>query len=456
MRIWVRPGATIGGEAAVPGDKSIAHRWLILAACADGTSELADLPPSLDVVSTARCLATLVPGPRAELERWTERIRGPAEADGFTTNKAHPRGRPPSLRIRGTGWAALEGPGRPLDCGNSGTCLRLLAGVVSGSPFETVLTGDASLRRRPMERIARPLREMGADVRTTGGHPPVAVRGGALRGIEHRPEVPSAQVKGAVLLAGLRANGVTSVIEPAPTRDHTERALTELGAPVAVEGGRLSVSAFQAPGFSASVPGDVSSAAFLAAAAAVTGGHVVVANVGLNPTRTRFLEVLRRFGVRVDARPGGTELGEPVGELSVEPATELRGTLVAAEEVPLVIDEIPALAAIAAHAVGATRFERVAELRVKESDRLEGTARAIAGLGGRAEVEGEDLLIGGGGLEGGSATASLDHRMAMALVVAALGSRGPSRIDGIESAEVSFPGFVEVLSSLGARIEVEG
>src|ERR671934_1261783 len=313
MEVSVRPGARIGGEAVVPGDKSIAHRWLILAACGDGTSELGEVPPSLDVASTARCLATLAPEARAELERWAEGARGRGKADGFTTNNAHPRRRAPALKVRGGGWASLEGSRHPLDCGNSGTSLRLLAGIASGSTFETVLTGDESLRRRPMERIARPLRQMGAEVRTTDGRPPVVVRGGSLHGIEHRTAVPSAQVKGSVLLAGLRAEGLTTVIEPTDTRDHTERALAELGGPVTVEPNRVSVRAFQPPAFAAEVPGDVSSAA-----------------------------------------------------------------------------------------------------------------------------------------------ADLDHRMAMALAVAALGARGPSRIDGIESAEVSFPGFLGVLSRLGARIEVEG
>src|SRR5919204_94601 len=392
MEVSVRPGARIGGEAVVPGDKSIAHRWLILAACGDGTSELGEVPPSLDVASTARCLAALAPEARAELERWAEGARGWGKADGFTANNAHPRRRAPALKVRGGGWASLEGSRHPLDCGNSGTSLRLLAGIACGSTFETVLTGDESLRRRPMERIARPLRHMGAEV----------------------------------------------------------------GGPVTVEPNRVSVRAFQPPAFAAAVPGDVSSAAFLVSAAAITGGELLVKDVGLNPSRTRFLDVLRRFGVRVEGRPRGSELGEPVGELFVRAAAALRGTLVPAEEVPLVIDEIPALAAIASHAEGETRFEGAAELRVKESDRLQGTARAIRGLGGHAEVHGEDLVIGGGGLEGGSATADLDHRMAMALAVAALGARGPSRIDGIESAEVSFPGFLEGLSRLGARIEVEG
>ncbi len=235
-----------------------------------------------------------------------------------------------------------------------------------------------------MERVAEPLRRMGAHVRTEGGHAPVVIRGAPLRGIEHTSEVPSAQVKSAVLLAGLSAEGETTVFEPAMTRDHTERALRHLGAPITVSPGRVSVRAFQHGGFGAKVPGDISSAAFLVAAAALTGQALVVEGVGLNPSRTRYLEVLERMGVRVHLEELEVELGEPVGRLEVEPCDGLIGVAVEGDELPLLIDEVPVLGMLAAHAVGESRFAGAGELREKESDRLHGLVEAIRDLGGSA------------------------------------------------------------------------
>jgi 3-phosphoshikimate 1-carboxyvinyltransferase len=356
--------------------------------------------------------------------------------------------------LEGHGRAALHPPKDALDCSNSGTTMRLLAGLLAAAPFESVLRGDASLTARPMERVADPLRAMGADVRTTAGHAPVVVRGGPLRGIEHRTALPSAQVKGAVLLAGLAAEGSTTLREHVPTRDHTERALAALGAPVEFEPGMATVRAFEHEGFAAAAPGDVSSAAFLVAAAVLTGRALAIEGVGLNPTRTRFVRVLERMGASLGSRIERTELGEPVGTLEVEPGPRLAGTTIDADELPLVIDEVPVLAVMAAHASGQTRFEGAAELRVKESDRLGGLVEAIRALGGEADLEGDDLVVGGDGLAGGEAEARGDHRMAMALAVAGLAARGPVAVDGIEAAEVSFPGFEEILMALGARIEV--
>ncbi|HEU5224969.1 MAG TPA: 3-phosphoshikimate 1-carboxyvinyltransferase [Actinomycetota bacterium] len=453
VRAIVHPGAFDGGVASVPGDKSIAHRWLILAVTGVGQSELRGLPEALDVRATASCLARIV-GEKARdaLDGWTSGPRPQADRDRSTANDPRPRGR--DIVLGGHGRASLHPSDAPLDCSNSGTTMRLLAGVLASSPFETVLQGDASLTARPMERVAEPLRAMGADVRSTDGHPPVVVRGGPLRGIDHRMPVPSAQVKSAVLLAGLAAEGPTTVREPAPTRDHTERALAALGAPIVFEPGLAAIRAFEHGGFAATVPGDVSSAAFLAAAAVLTGRAVTIERVGLNPTRTRFVRVLERMGASLGSRVEGEELGEPVGTLDVEQGARLTETTIGVEELPLVIDEVPVLAMVAAHATGETRFEGGAELRVKESDRLGGLAEAIRALGGAAELEGDDLVIGGGGLAGGEADARGDHRMAMALAVAALAARGPVAVDGIEAAEVSFPGFDRLLVALGARIEV--
>jgi 3-phosphoshikimate 1-carboxyvinyltransferase len=331
--------------------------------------------------------------------------------------------------------------------------MRLVSGILAGSPFEARLTGDASLSTRPMERVAEPLRAMGARIETTAGHAPILVRGGALQGIRHVPAVPSAQVKGAVLLAGLAAEGETSVDEPAPTRDHTERALRHLGAPVGGQGHRIAVRRFQHPGFSATVPGDLSSAAFLVAAAAMTGRPLTIREVGLNPSRTFLLEALRRMGVRTRVEVERSELGEPVGTLEVEACPGIVGTTVTEEELPLLIDEVPALAMLAAHGNGDTWFLGAGELRVKEIDRLSGVVDAIRALGGGAGVEGDDLVVAGGGLPGGRASAGGDHRMAMALVVAGLGAYGPVTVEGVEAADVSFPGFVEALMALGALIE---
>jgi 3-phosphoshikimate 1-carboxyvinyltransferase len=452
MRITVQPGRTVGGEARVPGDKSVAHRWLILAATANGRSELRGLPTALDVASTARVLAAMAPdGARAALELVSTRSAAAAEAHGSTTNDPEPRAA--SITLEGRGRAELQGPKDDLDCGNSGTTMRLVSGVLASCPFEARLIGDDSLSARPMDRVAEPLREMGAMVETTDGRPPVTVHGGPLVGIRHATPVPSAQVKGAVLLAALDAEGETTVVEPAATRDHTERALEHLGAPVHSEGLAVTVSRFQHPGFSGSVPGDVSSAAFLIAAAAVTGGTLRIDDVGLNPSRTHLFSILERMGVRLRADVERHELGEPVGSIAVEAAGRSSGTEVPGDELPLVIDEVPVLAMLAATAEGESRFGGGAELRVKESDRLAAIEQAIRSLGGAARIEGDDLVVAGGGLRGGTASSGGDHRLAMAIAAGGLGARGPVTVDGIEAADVSFPGFVRTLSALGARLE---
>ena len=321
-------------------------------------------------------------------------------------------------------------------------------------PFETVLTGDASLATRPMERVAAPLRAMGADVATRDGHPPMTIQGGELHGIRFEPEVPSAQVKGAVLLAALEADGATTVAESVPTRDHTERALGALGAPVrATEAGIVLAGHFRHEGFRGNVPGDPSSAAFLLGAAALTGGEISLTGVGLNPSRLAFLNVFERMGVEVDVEVEGSVLGEPVGTMHLASRGSVRPVHVGAGEVPLVIDEVPILAALAAHADGPSRFVGASELRLKESDRLSVLADGIRSLGGRADEDRDDLVIGGGGLAGGSARSAGDHRIVMALTVAATAAEASSEIDGAESAAVSFPGFFGLVRSLGADVE---
>jgi 3-phosphoshikimate 1-carboxyvinyltransferase len=333
--------------------------------------------------------------------------------------------------------------------------MRLLAGLLAGAPFRSVLTGDDSLSRRPMDRVAAPLRAMGAAVETADGHPPITVVGGALHGISHELPVASASVKGAVLFAAAAASGPTAVRSPAATRDHTERAFAALGAPVRFDGVLVELrSGFEHEGFAASVPGDVSSAAFLVAAAALTGSALTITDLGLNPSRLTFLRVMERMGVSTDATIEREELGEPVGRLYVAASDGIRPTDVTPDELPLVIDEVPVLALLAAHAPGDTWFLGAGELRVKESDRLRALAQGIRALGGHAADEGNDLVVAGGGLRGGTAEAEGDHRMAMSLAVGALAAAGPSEVRGMETAEVSFPGFVRTLRDLGAAIEV--
>jgi 3-phosphoshikimate 1-carboxyvinyltransferase len=448
MQATVRPSGPVSGSAELPGDKSIAHRLLILAATARGSSRIDGLPAGLDVMATARVLAAVAPSASSGLESWLGRVEVDAPTPGDGGDGDHPE-----VRVEGDGREGLSPGPRDLDCANSGTTIRLMSGVLAGAPFRSTLLGDESLRRRPMERVARPLRAMGAKVSTTNGRAPLEITGGPLRGIEWSTDVPSAQVKGAVLLAGLVAKGRTEVRESAPTRDHTERLLESLGASVErVERG-VAVHAFQHGGFEATVPGDVSSAVFLIAAAAVTGGSVTIRDVGLNPTRVAFLDVVRRMGVETSAETLRTSLGEPIGRLEAS-ATDLHGTHVSADELTLVIDEVPALAAIAAHANGETRFEGAAELRLKESDRLTALAEGLCELGGDARVEGDALVIAGGGLDGGSTNAREDHRLAMAFTVAAFAARHRSHVEGIEAADVSFPGFVALMKSLRADVEV--
>jgi 3-phosphoshikimate 1-carboxyvinyltransferase len=454
MRLHVTPGRRISGEVAVPGDKSIAHRWLLLGATANGQVRIEGLPRSLDVASTVACLARLAPAARPALEAWASRSAVTDERHSSTWNREPSTLEVEELDLPGEGRGSLEAHADALDCGNSGTTMRLLCGVLAASSFSTVLAGDRSLNARPMERLARPLRLMGADVETQDGHAPITVRGAALHGMRFQPDVPSAQVKGAILLAGAAAEGTTTVVESIRTRDHTERALGAMGAPVATDGTNIAIDGpFQHRGFTGSVPGDASSAVFLIAAAAITGGDLTVPAVGLNPSRLHVLDVLRRMGVTIETTVEREEVGEPVGTIAVGAAGGIHPVEVAPDELPLVIDEIPALVAVAAHAPGLSRFAGAGELRVKESDRLSTLVEGVRSLGSDATVEGDDVLVRGGRLAGGSARSAGDHRIGMALAVAALAATGPSVIDGIEAAAVSFPGFVGSLGALGADVE---
>ena len=426
----VAPARALRGRLRVPGDKSISHRYAILAALADGVSTITGYADGADCRATLRCLRALgVPVGS-----------GPAAASG-TGGRV--------LTIRGRGLGALERPPVQLDAGNSGTTMRLLAGVAAAHPFRTVITGDDSLRRRPMQRVIEPLERMGATLDADGGRPPLTIHGGRLTGIEYAPPVASAQVKTAVLLAGLHAAGTTRVVEVAPTRDHTERALVGFGAAVQRDSDGIAVTGgARLRAVDVVVPGDPSSAAFWAAAAtALPGSDLEIDSVGLNPTRTAYLDVLRRAGAHVETRVTGDSGGEPIGTLRVRHGV-LRPVAVSPAEVPGLIDELPVLGALAALG-GGIDVHGAGELRHKESDRITRLADGLRRLGARVEERPDGFRVDGSeGLAGASVDAAGDHRLAMAFAVAALGADGASVIAGADSVDVSYPGFFAALDTL--------
>lgn len=422
--VVVQPARRFGGRLRVPGDKSIAHRYALLAALADGRSVVRHFAPGADCRATRACL---------------EALGVAIEGDGGT------------LTIIGRGPARFSSPRAPLDARNSGTTTRLLAGILAGHPFSSTITGDDSLRRRPMRRVVTPLERMGARIDTDGGRLPMTIHGGPLEGIDYRTEVPSAQVKSAILLAGLHARGTTRVTESASTRNHTELALAFFGAHLETSGGRVAIEGGQAlRPVEAAVPGDLSSAAFwCAAAAAVAGGDVTVEDVGLNPTRDGLLAVLRRAGAEVETDVQSACGGEPVGTLRVRHAG-LRPLVVEPAEVPGVIDELPVLAALATHG-GEICVTGASELRVKESDRITALVTGLRALGADADELPDGFRVAGRrALAGGRADAAGDHRLAMAFAVAALGAQQPCLIEGADAVDVSYPGFFETLASLSA------
>lgn len=424
--VTIRPARRIAGRLDVPGDKSIAHRYALIAALADGPSRLTNFAPGADCHSTLGCLASL--GVHIEEDLAAR-----------------------SVTLMGRGFQHWRSPAGPLDAGNSGTTMRMMAGLLAARPFTTTMIGDESLSRRPMRRVMEPLARMGARIEATDGHAPLTIHGGPLHGIAFAPDVPSAQVKSAVILAGLHADGVTSVTEPAQTRDHTERALRTFGYEIAVSGLTTTVHGGQVgQGREVSIPGDFSSAAFwLVAAAALPGSRVEIADVGLNPTRTGLLDVLRRFGARVTVTETATEAGEPRGTIVVE--ADRHGSVeVRPDEVPGLIDELPAIAALAAHS-GEVVVHGAKELRVKESDRITTLVTGFRNLGIDADEFPDGFVIRGTGApRGGAADAAGDHRMAMSFAIAALVGQAPSRVDGSDAVIISYPGFWETLERLVA------
>jgi len=422
----------LAGTVRVPGDKSISHRYAMLAAIADGVSRLDGYAPGADCAATLACLERL--GARVE--------RAPA---------AHAASADRTITIEGCGLRGFRAPAAPLDAANSGTSMRLLAGLLAAHPFTSVIAGDESLSRRPMRRVIDPLTRMGAVFDAIDGRPPLTIRGGDLRGITFSPDVPSAQVKSAVLLAGLHASGQTTVVEPAPTRDHTERALHAFGVRLDLTGQSITVAGGQRlRATDAVIPGDFSSAVFwLVLAAGTPGADILIENVGLNPSRTGVLDVLRRAGARIDVHQAtDASAGEPFGSIRVR-FDNPRPFEVLPREVPSMIDEIPALAALAAMQPGVSMTVRGAsELRVKASDRIAKLAEGFGALGARVVEYPDGFTIEGGPLKGGNPDASGDHRLAMAFAIAGTRAADPVTIAGAGAVAVSYPGFFDELERL--------
>lgn len=418
-------GVRLRGRFEPPGDKSVGHRLAFLAAIAEGPSRLERFAPGQDCGSTLSVVRALGVGVE--------------QRDDVVT-------------IAGVGPRGLAAPDGALDAGNSGTTARLACGLLAAQPFASALVGDESLSRRPFERVILPLTRMGARLESTEGHLPVRIRGGGrLEGIDYELPVPSAQVKTAVLLAGLFADGRTTVRERLASRDHTEIALRGFGASPRVERGIVSVEGgARLVGGRFRLPGDVSSAAFfIGAAAFLEGSEVVVENVGLNPTRTAFLDVLRAMGADITIEPEPVEEGhEPMGTLRVR-GRALRGTEVAPERVPALIDEIPLLAVVAAFAEGTTRFSGVSELRVKETDRLGAILAGLEALGAAVSVQPDGFEVHGGRkLHPAPLESHGDHRMVMAWAVASLGLDGACTISSLDQVKISYPGFWRTLERL--------
>jgi 3-phosphoshikimate 1-carboxyvinyltransferase len=436
-RFRASPAKRVGGRITVPGDKSISHRALMLGAIAEGTTTVRGFLASED------CLAT----------------QAALEAMGVAIER-HEDGR---VLIDGVGPNGLRPPAEMLDLGNSGTAIRLLMGLLAGQPFDSTLTGDASLRQRPMERVAAPLRQMGARITTAaGGRPPVAIEGGApLRGIDYPLPMASAQVKSALLLAALFATGTTTVRSPGPSRDHTERMLESMGVRLgrASDGAGHTVSLAGPATLRAGevlVPGDFSSAAFFVVAGCLAARDgLVVENVGINPTRTGLLTILREMGADIELRNERFVGAEPVADLEVV-QSDLRGIVVRPELVPLAIDEFPILFIAAAAANGTTVVSGAAELRKKETDRIAVMARALEAVGIEVEERPDGAHIVGGRMRGGTVDSRGDHRIAMSFAVAGVRAEAPIEILNTAEVATSFPNFLDVARAAGLTVGAEG
>lgn len=443
--LTVRPARGLQGEMWVPGDKSISHRSVMLASLLRETVRITGFLRSDD------CLATVA----------ACRLLGAAieEEDDATDDASSGASRPgtATLRVTGRGFGGWTEPADMIDVGNAGTLIRLLTGLLAPQPFFSVLTGDASIRRRPMDRVVEPLRRMGAAIEGRGGGrwAPLAISGRPLRGIEYPMPVASAQVKSALLLAGLFADGETVVYEPGPSRDHTERMLAHLGADITRESGRVAVRGgreLRSPHSVWQVPGDFSSAAFFIVASLITPeSDLLIRDVGLNPTRTGLLDILREMGGDVEIVNVRDWHGEPVGDIRVR-SSSLRGVGVGGDVVPRAIDEFPVWAVAAAVASGPSRLTDAAELRLKESDRIGGLARQLARVGVVLEPADDGFVVPGSQrIRGGVADSLGDHRLAMALAVAGLASQEGITVTNPECVNVSFPGFEALLNERSGR-----
>ena len=430
---WIAsPRGALSGALDVPGDKSVSHRAIMLAAIADGTSRIEGFLEGDDTLATAVIFGRL--GVRIEAPATRTRI------------------------VHGVGLEGLQPPQRPLDCGNAGTGIRLLAGLLAGQHFDSVLIGDASLSRRPMQRVLDPLARMGAKIVALDGLPPLRIKGGqTLQGISHASDIASAQVKSAILLAGLQAHGTTVVHEAHPTRDYTERMLHAFGWPIEFSPGVASLTGgHRLRATQVSVPADFSSAAFfLVAATIVPGSDVVLRRVGMNPRRTGLLRVLRLMGADIEVGERGEDGGEEVADLHVRHAP-LRGIDVPLDAVPDMIDEFPALFVAAACARGTTHVRGAAELRVKESDRIATMAAGLRSLGVLVEETNDGAAIHGSPLRGGSVVSHGDHRVAMAFAVAGQRAEDEVRIADIANVATSFPGFEALARSAGMGLRAAG
>jgi 3-phosphoshikimate 1-carboxyvinyltransferase len=422
----IRPARTISGSLEVPGDKSISHRYAILAALTEGTSDITHFSAAADCRSTLDCLSRL----GAKVEAKGDRVR-----------------------VTGAGLGGLRPSRRALDAGNSGTTMRLLAGILSGQEFHSTIDGDRSLRRRPMRRVIDPLTMMGARIQSRdGGYAPLEIDGARLSPIEYTLPVPSAQVKSAVLLAGLFADGVTSVIEPIRTRDHTELALAEFGARLDHDGRAIRVHGRpRLEARSLAVPGDLSSAVFfLIAAMVLRDSSLVIHNVGLNPTRSAVLDVLASMGAPVSLISVRSSNGELVGDVAVHHET-LQGGIIEGDAIAQLIDELPAIAVLGPYTEQGIEIRNAGELRVKESDRIAALAENLRRMGAEVEERPDGLRVAGrsaGRLRGAEIEPHGDHRMAMAFAIAALGAEGQTVIRDAECAGVSFPEFFSTLDRL--------
>jgi len=421
----IEPVSALDGHVAVPGDKSISHRAVLIGAVCERETRVTGFGRSADTEATIEAVRAL----------GAEVIEDDIDA----------------LTIRGVGLRGLRASENPIDCGNAGTLMRLISGLLAGVAGRTELVGDASLSSRPMERIAEPLRRMGATVETTDGHAPLVVEGGSLRAIDYELPVASAQVKSAILLAGINAEGATTVVEPVPTRDHTERMLEAAGgrvtrrpSSVTVEGG----TSLRLP--DVEVPGDISSAApFLVAAAIVPGSAVTAHGIGLNPRRAGLLDVLERMGARISVYNRRSIGGEPAGDVEVR-ASDLVGATISAEEVPSLIDELPILAVAACHARGETVVRGAEELRAKESNRIEAVVEELRRVGGHIRATPDGFRIKGvpSRLRGGVVDSRGDHRLAMLGAVVGVASREGVDLRGADAAATSFPEFFDVLEQV--------